>query len=377
VGKTTRRATRALAQHIKQHVTHKGLRTQLVKFQTFYELLRNTTVSVFPSVMTPSPKFLTIAITAKCNLRCEGCLYGRGGYMSGAELPTHVVIEALRDAASSGMSSVRLYGGEPLLHPGLSEMIRECDSLGITPFVSTNGLLLGKRLESLVSSGLRVITFGYYGYGPLYDTYVGKRGAWDKFEAGIFQARQTYGQELDMHMSFVLNTRTCMLTELDLAWAFAERYNLKFHVDLVHYSLPYFTEGPDRFLQFTPADAERIEVFVRHLEVLRNHRPDVYSEPIASIRSIPDWLLKGSEMRVPCDAYNMIWIGADGSVRLCFVTFPLGNLNDKPLREILFTEAHKRACIGAVNLECPNCHCCRDTRVAKHLPSAIRYAKRV
>ena len=294
--------------------------------------------------------------------------------MLGAELPTGTVIAALQDAAAAGMSTVRLYGGEPLLHPGLSDIIQECGSLGITPFISTNGLLLKKRLESLVSSGLRVITFGYYGHGQLYDSYVGRRGAWQHFEAGIVEARQTYGQDLEMHMSFVLNTRTCLMSELDLAWAFANRHNLQFHIDLVHYSLPYFTEGPDRVLQFTAADSDRIQIFVQRLGELRRERPDLYTEPIMSIRSIPDWLLKGPNMKVPCDAYNMIWIGADGSVRLCFVTFPLGNLHETPLRDMLFTDEHQRACVGAVNLDCPNCHCCRDTRIAKHLPSALHYA---
>jgi cyclic pyranopterin phosphate synthase len=79
-------------------------------------------------------------------------------------------------------------------------------------------------------------------------------------------------------------------------------------------------------------------------------------------------------MRVPCDAYDMIWVGADGSVRLCFVTFPLGNLHHQPLSEILFSEAHRKAAKGAVQLACPNCHCNRDTRIAKHLPSLVRYS---
>ena len=78
-------------------------------------------------------------------------------------------------------------------------------------------------------------------------------------------------------------------------------------------------------------------------------------------------------MRVPCDAYEMIWVGADGSVRLCFVTFPLGNLYERPLRELLFTAEHRRAAASAVRLDCPNCHCHRESRIAKHLPSLLRY----
>jgi MoaA/NifB/PqqE/SkfB family radical SAM enzyme len=368
------RARRAVVTTAKKFVRSDALRQQLVDGETLYEMVRNPLAAVLPSIITPSPKFLTIAITAKCNLRCEGCLYGRE-YMPGSELPTPVVKSVIRDAALAGMSTVRLYGGEPLLHPGLPEMVKECGDVGITPFVSTNGVLLRRRLEALFASGLRIITFGYYGHGALYDSYVGRRGAWQQFESSVSEARDAYGADLKMHMSFVLNTRTCSISELDLAWDFARKHKLVFHVDLVHYSLPYFTEGPDRSLQFTVSDKPRIREFVQRLESLRQERPDLYSEPIASIRSIPDWLLKGPNMRVPCDAYNMIWVGADGSVRLCFVTFPMGNIHQTPLRELLFGAEHKRACLGAAKLECPNCHCCRDTRIVKHLPSRIAYNK--
>jgi cyclic pyranopterin phosphate synthase len=253
-------------------------------------------------------------------------------------------------------------------------MIRESITCGITPFVSTNGLILKRRVDAMFDAGLRIITFGYYGYGQVYDSYVGKKGAWDRFEAAVTDARDRYKQELQLHISYVLNTLTCSVAELSQAWQFSKCHNLLFHVDLVHYSLPYFSEGPDRRLQFTPGDADRINQVVAELANMKRERPDLYKEPNASIRSIPDWLIKGPNMRVPCDAYNMIWVGADGSVRLCYVTFPLGNLFDMPLREMLFTAAHKTACIGAGQLACPNCHCSRDTRIVKHLPSLWRYS---
>jgi cyclic pyranopterin phosphate synthase len=91
------------------------------------------------------------------------------------------------------------------------------------------------------------------------------------------------------------------------------------------------------------------------------------------LRSIPDWLLKGAAMRVPCDAYQMIWVGADGTVQLCYVTFRLGNLHEKPLTDLLFTAAHRQAARSAFALDCPNCHCHYDRRIRKHAPSLQRF----
>ena len=92
-----------------------------------------------------------------------------------------------------------------------------------------------------------------------------------------------------------------------------------------------------------------------------------------SLRSIPDWLLKGSDMHIPCDVYRMIWIGADGSVKLCYVTFDLGNLHDMSLADMLGSETHIQATRDAFQLQCPNCHCERDHRVTTHAPSRRLY----
>jgi hypothetical protein len=68
------------------------------------------------------------------------------------------------------------------------------------------------------------------------------------------------------------------------------------------------------------------------------------------LRAIPDWLLRGADMRVPCDKYRMVWIGADGTVQLCYVTFHLGNLHQHRLRELLYTETHEQAAARRVQL---------------------------
>ena len=92
------------------------------------------------------------------------------------------------------------------------------------------------------------------------------------------------------------------------------------------------------------------------------------------LRSVPDWLLLGKDMRVPCDAYQLLWVGADGSVQLCDVAFPLGNLHAKRLSAILFGREHRQAARDGFALKCPNCTCKCDSRISKHAPSYRRYA---
>jgi len=140
------------------------------------KLIKHTAASVLPSIIGPAPERLTVAITALCNLRCIGCRYGRD-YMPKAQLAPEVVCDLLSDAAAVGFPIVRLYGGEPLLHPQLPLFIQHAIRVGIKPAITTNGILLQKRAADLYAAGLRVITIGYYGFGENYDRYVSRNGA--------------------------------------------------------------------------------------------------------------------------------------------------------------------------------------------------------
>jgi len=106
---------------------------------------------------------------------------------------------------------------------------------------------------------------------------------------------------------------------------------------------------------------------------LKHAYPERLSDSIIGLRSIPDWLLKGPQMRVPCNVRNLLWVGADGTVQMCYVTFRLGNLHERRLADMLFSPAHRCAARDAFALNCPNCHCERDRRVEQHLPSRWRY----
>lgn len=62
--------------------------------------------------------------------------------MQGAELPWPVIRDLLGDAKEAGMWFVRFYGGEPLLHPDLPKMIEYSRTIGLSHYLTTNGILL-------------------------------------------------------------------------------------------------------------------------------------------------------------------------------------------------------------------------------------------
>jgi len=166
---------------------------------------------------------------------------------------------------------------------------------------------------------------------------------------------------------------TCNLDDLHEVWDFAVKHNASIGVSLVHYSLPYFTEGPDRQLQFRPEDEPAIRTVVAELLRLKKIRPELLQLSEIAIRSIPDWLLRAPNMRIPCDRYKLLWVGPDGTVQMCYVTFKLGNLHEKRLADMLFTAEHRKAARDAFQLNCPNCHCSYPRRTELYPLSRLRY----
>jgi cyclic pyranopterin phosphate synthase len=339
------------------------------------ERMRSSLASHWPQTIRARTEKITIAITAHCNLRCQGCKYGRD-FMPGAQLPFDMVEKLLEDAAAAKIPAVRLYGGEPLLHPDVVRMVETATRLGVGCYMTTNALILDQKIAALHAAGLRKVTIGYYGENGAFDEYVQRPGRFARLVESLENTRAMFGpDELDIQLNFLLSRRSATIEAVDELVAFARRFQAKIHVDVVHYSLPYFQEGPERELQFRPEDRPAIDRVINHLLRLKAAEPLLLTESAPALAAFADWAMEQQGMRIPCDARKLLWVGADGSVMLCYVTFPLGNLHERRLSEMLYTPQHHHAARDAFLLNCPNCHCEAGSRVEKHPPSFRKYRR--
>ncbi len=96
---------------------------------------------------------LRISLTPKCNLSCIYC--HREGEKTPAEpLSAAEIAEVLRVAAGFGIRSVKFTGGEPMLRPDLTQIIRSVPA-GMESSLTTNGTLLASLAGDLKQAGLR------------------------------------------------------------------------------------------------------------------------------------------------------------------------------------------------------------------------------
>jgi cyclic pyranopterin phosphate synthase len=104
------------------------------------------------------PRSVRISVTDRCDFACTYCRPSRSdGYVDGRLLPSEwrTMFEGLRKA---GVVRVRLTGGEPLLHPGILEIISHLRDLGFEDLaLTTNASRLTKLAKPLAAAGLRRI----------------------------------------------------------------------------------------------------------------------------------------------------------------------------------------------------------------------------
>ena len=109
---------------------------------------------------------LRISVIDRCNFRCRYCMpeeeYSKHyTFLKPESWLTYAEIFRLTKIfVSQGVEKVRLTGGEPLLRPGLSGLIRDLSTIeGIDDLaLTTNGLLLEQYTDELKRAGLKRLT---------------------------------------------------------------------------------------------------------------------------------------------------------------------------------------------------------------------------
>lgn len=98
----------------------------------------------------PAPVLVTIDPIHRCNLNCTWCNSNETIDRSGEQLTPRDVAALPPALAQWGVKAVCIAGGgEPLLHPTCSELIKGLVGQGIEVGVVTNGILLHRHIEAL------------------------------------------------------------------------------------------------------------------------------------------------------------------------------------------------------------------------------------
>jgi len=144
-------------------------------------------------------------VTQACNLRCVHC-YAHAKAAGGPdELSTADGLALIDDLAGFGAPVLLFSGGEPLVRPDLTQLIRHAVGRGMRAVISTNGTLITPaKAEELRDLGLSYVGISLDGLAEVNDRFRGVAGAFDLALAGIRNCRAA---GLKVGLRFTINKR--------------------------------------------------------------------------------------------------------------------------------------------------------------------------
>jgi cyclic pyranopterin phosphate synthase len=272
--------------------------------------------------MNPTIDYLRISLIDRCNFRCQYCMPEgeelqyvlRQHMLTNDELLTlltQVFIPA-------GFTRFRLTGGEPLLRPGVVDLVGaiaalpETDDLALT----TNAFLLADLAEDLYQAGLRRVNISLDSLTPeIFDQIIGNRGRsrWQQVWDGILAAHRVGFSPLKLNVVVIpgLNDHEV----LDLAALSIDR---DWHVRFIEF-MPI--GNGDLFQDRGWVASEDLRQRIRDRwgladgQVRGNGPADVFQIPGA--KGTLGFISQMSECF--CDRCNRMRLSADGWLRPCLL----------------------------------------------------------
>jgi radical SAM protein with 4Fe4S-binding SPASM domain len=126
-----------------------------------------------------------------CNMTCPHCYAAAVSKPSPTDLSREEALRLLDELADCGVTVVIFSGGEPLMRPDLFDLLARAHELGISPQLSTNGVLIDSAVaRRLAAVGVAYVGVSIDGLAPFNDEYRGFTGGADAAFRGLRCAKQ-------------------------------------------------------------------------------------------------------------------------------------------------------------------------------------------
>ncbi len=278
--------------------------------------------------------YLRISLTDRCNLRCVYCMPpgGLDWTPQSDVLSNDEIIRVVQAAAALGMKKIRLTGGEPLVRPGIVDLVYQIAAIpGIEDIgLTTNGVLLEKLAGPLAKAGLRRVNISLDTLKPERFQKITRFGSFDRAWQGILAAEQAGLTPIKLNAVVIRGVNDDEL--LDLArLSFTHPWHIRF-IELMPIGNTQawgggFPASQDRYVSVQEMRS-RLEI----LELVTTNAP-LGSGPARTFRApgAPGTVGFISPLGEHfCQSCNRLRLTADGKLRAC-----LAEVGEVSLREAL------------------------------------------
>jgi MoaA/NifB/PqqE/SkfB family radical SAM enzyme len=301
-------------------------------------------------------EWANIRVTENCNSKCTTCYAWKNRSIN--ELTTEEMKDALHQLKDVNVKNVIFIGGEPLLRDDIGTLIREASLLQFDSIiVVTNGLLLEKKAEELLKSGVTHITVSVDGVGHTNDIIRGIPGSYEKAIEGIkkIQRLKNNGK---ISVSVTLLTTILLNQNVDEIPKLIEiSKNLKIHwlFNLLDPNLDIFNGIP--FSELIVKNEKKIDETIHFLKETRRKHPWLIPTCNHILEYARNYLKGRDRYNFHCiHGYKMVYIGAHGEVWPgCWIMKPIGNLRKDRLHDIIWSKRHKEIVQKMYFTKCSGC----------------------
>jgi GTP 3',8-cyclase len=263
------------------------------------------------------PRAVRVSLTDRCDLACVYCRPSRtDGYLD-KRLDDDAWKSMVRALLRAGVRRVRITGGEPLLHPRVTELVAFVASLGVEDLaLTTNATLLEKLARPLRDAGLRRLTVSLDSLVPERFWRITRGGRLDRVLAGIEAARDAGFDEVKTNTVVLRHDNDDELANI-VEWALARGIVPRF-IELMRVG-----EGAN-----LPAEklVEHDEMLGRLAHLLTDDagRRDSDRGPARYVASRHDPNLRVGFITgttdTYCDTCDRLRVASDGTLRPCLAT---------------------------------------------------------
>ena len=262
---------------------------------------------------------IEIEFSQKCNFRCPYCYVGEGGRPEGDMSPAEIR-DVLGQARALGSKKIVILGGEPMIYPGLKDMVAYIRELGMDVELFTNGSnITAETARFLMNHRVKVVLKMNTRKPELQDKLSGRAGAHDVIQSAYENLRAAGYPSEDRLMG--VSTIICRDNFVDLAdfWKWLREEGIEPYFEMV---TPQGNAPSNEWLDL-PVD-EVQEIF-REIAAIDRDQFGI------------EWTPQPPLVGTRCLRHQFsCLINAWGDVLPCVgVTISVGNVRRQPLADIL------------------------------------------
>lgn len=243
------------------------------------------------------PGYLQFAITNACNARCKFCNFAAGKIAKDSIkfVSLEDTFQVIEISKRMNIGYILFVGGEPLIHPNITTMIRYAARAGFKPMICTNGGLLSPEMAyELVDAGLSSVIISIDAPDvQAHETNRGLVGVCEK----INQANKVFRKYQ------IQTTASVTISRLIIDYENLTDFVAKLGFDSITFSYPltyvgssYLSYSDSNLVMFSKE--ELIERFSR-IQSLHYRSPIPIVNPIASLEDMKRHL-RGEQERFEC-----------------------------------------------------------------------------